>query len=178
MQLESSRLLLRPFSEKDINVLAELANNYRIAKTTLELPYPYTEEDAWWWIGHHPGWIEEGSRFPFAVTKKDEDELIGNITVRVQPEHRRGELGYWLGTDYWGNGYMSEAAALVRDFSFHTLKANRLTAPVMSKNQASAGVLKRIGMRYEGTLRQDIWKWSSYEDVDMYGMTADDWTNA
>lgn len=178
MQLESSRLLLRPFTEHDTETLVTLANNYRIAKTTLELPYPYTEEDARWWIGHHPGWIEEGSRFPFAVTKKDEGELMGNITVRIQPEHRRGELGYWLGADYWGNGYMSEAAALVRDFSFGTLKANRLTAPVMSKNQASAGVVKRIGMHYEGTLRQDIWKWSRYEDVDMYGMIADDWKEA
>lgn len=178
MQLESSRLLLRSFTEHDTGALAKLANNYRIAKTTLELPYPYTENDARWWIGHHSGWIEEGSRFPFAVTKKDEGTLMGNITVRMQPEHRRGELGYWLGTDYWGNGYMSEAATLVRDFSFRTLKANRLTAPVMSKNQASAGVLKRIGMRYEGTLREDIWKWSRYEDVDMYGMTADDWMGA
>jgi RimJ/RimL family protein N-acetyltransferase len=33
-------------------------------------------------------------------------------------------------------------------------------------------------MRYEGTLREDIWKWSRYEDVDVYGMTAGDWTKA
>ncbi|GEK58508.1 GNAT family N-acetyltransferase [Marinococcus halophilus] len=178
MQLESSRLLLRPFLENDIDELAALANDYRIAKTTIELPYPYTKEDARWWIGHHPGWIEEGSRFPFAVTKKGEGELMGNITVRMQPEHQRGELGYWLGTDYWGSGYMSEAAELVRDFSFRSLEAHRLIAPVMSKNQASAKVVKRIGMRYEGTLRQDVWKWSRYEDVDMYGMLAAEWGRA
>lgn len=70
----------------------------------------------------------------------------------------------------WGKGYATEAAQLIIDFGFNELNLNRIWAPIMSKNKASCKVMEKVGMSYEGTLKQDILRWGQYEDVDIYGL--------
>ncbi|MBJ8031343.1 GNAT family N-acetyltransferase [Bacillus cereus group sp. N21] len=89
---------------------------------------------------------------------KDENILIGTMTLRIDKQHNKGELAYWLGKDYWGKGYATESAKRVMDFGFCELNLNRIWAPAMSKNQASTQVMKKIGITYEWTLKQDILK--------------------
>ena len=139
-----------------------------MAETTF-LPHPYTVEMAESWIKAHPRLIENGNAYPFAVILESENKLIGTMTVRVDKSHNKGELAYWIGKEYWGKGYATEAAKEVIDFGFNKLNLNRIWAPIMSKNIASGKVLKNAGLTYEGTLRQDILKWNQYEDVEIYG---------
>ncbi|MGJ9458347.1 GNAT family N-acetyltransferase [Oceanobacillus sp. CF4.6] len=166
--LQSKRLILRPYELKDAPRVQKLANVKELAETTF-LPHPYTLEMAESWIKTHSSIIEDGDAYPFAVILENEKELVGTMTLRVDKSHNKGELAYWVGKEYWGKGYATEAAKEVIDFGFNRLNLNRMWAPIMSKNVASGKVLKNAGLTYEGTLRQEILRWGQYEDTDIYG---------
>lgn len=167
--LETERLYLRPYSIEDAPRAQSLAGDKELAETTF-LPHPYTLEAAEDWIRNHPKLIKNREAFPFAVILKCEDELIGTMTLRVDKLHHKGELAYWIGKDYWNKGYATEAAKKVVDFGFNEQHLNRIWAPVMSKNKASGKVMQKVGLQYEGTLKQDILRWGTYEDVDVFGI--------
>ena len=167
--LETDRLVLRPYEISDALRVQKLAGEKELAETTF-LPHPYTIKAAEDWIKSHSKLIENGDAFPFAVIHKNENKLVGTMTIRVDKIHNKGELAYWIGKDYWGKGYATESSKRVVEFGFGELKLNRIWAPIMSKNKASSKVMEKIGLKYEGTLKQDILRWGNYEDVDVYGI--------
>ncbi|MGG1290461.1 GNAT family N-acetyltransferase [Bacillus smithii] len=175
LNLETDRLILRPFVMDDAARVQELAGDKKIAKTTLGMPHPYPIEAAENWIKNHPKLMEEGTVYPLAMMIKDKNELIGTMTLRVDKQHHKGELAYWVGKDYRGNGYATEAAKRMVTFGFEVLRLNRIWAMAMSKNPASVKVMKNVGMKYEGTLKQHIYQYGVYEDVDIYGFTIKDY---
>jgi ribosomal-protein-alanine N-acetyltransferase len=162
--LETERLLFRPYELSDAPRAQKLGNDKDIAQTTF-LSYPYTLEIAENWIKGHSNLIENGEAYPFAVVLKSEQQLIGTMTIRVDKNHNKGELAYWIGKAYWGKGYATEASKKIVEFGFEELKLNRIWAPVMTKNKASGKVMQKSGLRYEGTLNQDILRWDKFEDV-------------
>ncbi len=155
---------------KDAQRAKELAGVKEIAKTTISIPHPYTLGDAEAFIRNSVQLIDENRAYPLAMVIKEQDLLIGTMTLRLDRQHNKGELAYWVGKDYWNNGYAQEAGERMLRFGFEELKFNRIFVPMMSINKASASVMKKIGMSYEGTLRQDIIKWGEFQDVDVYGI--------
>ncbi|WP_299095112.1 GNAT family N-acetyltransferase [uncultured Metabacillus sp.] len=172
--LQTERLFLRPYKLNDAPRAQKLAGVKELAETTF-LPYPYTLEVAENWIKTHSKLIENGDAYPFAVTLESEKKLIGTMTIRVDKLHNKGELAYWIGKEYWGKGYATEVVKKVNDFGFNELNLNRIWAPIMSKNEASGRVLKKAGLTYEGTLKQDVLRWNQYEDVEIYGVLKHDY---
>jgi ribosomal-protein-alanine N-acetyltransferase len=84
-------------------------------------------------------------------------------------------MGFWIGVDWWGQGYASEAARAAVRFAFKELNLNRVYAHYMTRNPASGRVLEKIGMKREGLLRQRVRKWGVFEDVVILAMLRDDW---
>ncbi|QTA82731.1 GNAT domain-containing protein [Desulfonema limicola] len=84
------------------------------------------------------------------------------------------EMGYWVGIEYWGNGYCTEATKKVLEYGFDTQNLNRIFAYHFGSNPASGRVMKKIGMKYEGCLRQAIKKWGKFEDSVLYGVLKSD----
>jgi ribosomal-protein-alanine N-acetyltransferase len=66
---------------------------------------------------------------------------------------RRGELGYELGYEFWGRGYMRRALRPVLDYGFNIMRFERIEAFLNVDNDRSAGLLKKIGFKLDGTLR-------------------------
>ncbi|MHA6250500.1 GNAT family N-acetyltransferase [Oceanobacillus sp. CAU 1775] len=172
--LETERLTLRQFTMDDAIRVQELADDKEVAKTTLNIPSPYSIEAAKDWIKNHPQMIQNGI-FPFAIIIKSDDILIGTMTIRVNDTHKKGELAYWVGKEYWRNGYATEAAKEVVRYGFNQLKLNRIWAKAMTKNPASTKVMLNIGMKKEGVLKQDIIKSGVFEDSEIYGLTKSDY---
>ncbi|RLL48325.1 N-acetyltransferase [Oceanobacillus piezotolerans] len=172
--LNTERLVLRPYELSDASKVQVLAGDKELAETTF-LPHPYTIELAENWISSHSQLMKNGNAFPFAVILKTENKLVGTMTIRVDKLHNKGELAYWIGKEYWGKGIATEAAKTVLEFGFGELGLNRVWAPIMSKNKASSKVMEKIGLKYEGTLKQDILRWGKYEDVDVYGILKEDY---
>ncbi|HEY7782524.1 MAG TPA: GNAT family N-acetyltransferase, partial [Ktedonobacterales bacterium] len=69
---------------------------------------------------------EAGTAFPFAMVQTDDAVVVGCMALRVVSEHRRGELGYWVGHAFRGHGYATEAAARLIAFGFDDLALNRI----------------------------------------------------
>jgi [ribosomal protein S5]-alanine N-acetyltransferase len=163
--LETARLLLRPFSVDDTAVVARLAGDRLIADTTVSIPHPLSELNAKDWVLARITKASSGTELAFAVTRKD-GELIGAMSLRdIDLTHRKAELGFWFGVEYWGNGYATEAVRLMIRIGFQTLNLNRICAHHMVRNPASGQVLTKVGFRVEGMLRQAVRKWGVFEDV-------------
>ncbi len=85
-----------------------------------------------------------------------------------------GVFGYSVHPDHWGNGYAPEAGRKLRDWAFQQ-GAHRLEATCWTGNKRSAKVLKKIGLRKEGTLRSYFRRGDWVRDEYMFGMTHSDW---
>ncbi|HEX5725958.1 MAG TPA: GNAT family N-acetyltransferase, partial [Longimicrobiaceae bacterium] len=152
--LHTERLVLRPFTPDDAPDVHRLVAEREIAATTLNIPHPYLDGMAAEWISRHPGDFERGEGAVFAVTLRDGGELAGAVGFTVARVHRQAELGYWIGRPYWGRGYATEAARAALRWAFAALDLHRVVAHHMTRNPASGAVLRKLGMRHEGTLRQ------------------------
>ncbi|MAF10998.1 GNAT family N-acetyltransferase [Candidatus Poribacteria bacterium] len=172
--LETARLVLRPFSLADAPDVQRLAGDRDVASTT-NLPHPYEDGMAEAWIGAHQVRFERGEFVSFAIVLRAGHSLIGTIGLRIKPHHPSGELGYWIGKPFWNQGHCTEAAQAVVDYAFEVLQLNRVHAEYLTRNPASARVLEKVGMTYEGCRRQHVKKWGVLEDLGLYGILRSDW---
>jgi [ribosomal protein S5]-alanine N-acetyltransferase len=170
MELKTIRLLMRPYREEDISTLVRLLGAREVAATTLRIAHPYTEADARAFLK-----AQESPAAKFGMFEVSTGDLVGGIGLSVEEQHQRAELGYWVGVPYWNKGYATEAAREMVRHGFEDLKLNRIYAGVFGGNPASEQVLRKIGMKHEGTSRQHFLKWGKFLDDECYGMLAADW---
>lgn len=159
-------LVLRDYREDDADRLVELANNEEVSRYMIDtFPYPYTAQDARWWI-------EEGCRGPGMVTKAiDVDgSLVGSVGLTRQAGWRShlAEVGYWLGEPYWGRGLAAMALHMMCGHAFAELKIHKLYAPVLAPNTASMRVLQKCGFIQVGVLADEVCKHHRYYDVHQF----------
>jgi [ribosomal protein S5]-alanine N-acetyltransferase len=173
--LRTPRLVLGAFELEDAAELQRLAGAREIADTTLAIPHPYELDHALAWIGQQRREAVRGRATNFAIRLSSSGALIGSAGLRdIDPEHLQAELGFWIGREWWGQGYAREAAARVIQFGFETLGLNRICAHHMIRNPAAGRVLLAAGMQREGVLRQRVRKWGVYEDVAVYAALRED----
>ncbi len=132
------------------------ANNPRIAKHLRDrFPHPYTIEVAHAWINYCVS-LPEVSQF--AITHQG--TLIGGCGIDRFTDISRltGEVGFWLGVDYWRQGYATEALFELTTYGFDTLGLARLFAVTAERNPSAAKVLHKVGYSLEGCQRRAIVK--------------------
>ena len=173
--LNTSRLILRSFTLDDAPVVQKLAGNSEIALNTLLIPHPYEDGMAEEWISTHKDQFESGKLANFAVVHRNSSCLIGSIGLTIYQEHEKAELGYWIGKSHWRNGYCTEAGKAIIRYGFDELKLNRIHAHHFSRNPASGRVMEKLGMQYEGCLRQHIKKRDKFMDCKMYSILKDEY---
>jgi [ribosomal protein S5]-alanine N-acetyltransferase len=174
--LATEGLLLRAFTADDAPAAQEYVSSWELASTTAAIPHPYPPGAAKAWIDTHAARHASGEAVILAVTLRESGELVGSIELRITAEHRRGDLGYWIGPPHWGRGYATEAAAALVSWGFDTLGLHRVFAAHFSRNPPSGAVLRKIGMRHEGTLRSHVPRWDALEDLEVYGILAEEMT--
>ncbi len=140
--LETPRLSLRPFTLADAPDVQRLAGASEVADTTLNVPHPYENGMAEQWIGGQAELFTAGSNVAYAITLRDGGTLLGAISLGVTAQHRRAEMGYWLGVPFWNQGYMTEAAeALVGWVTASTrgacTRSRRHTSPATPRRAGS-----------------------------------------
>ncbi len=167
--LHTERLVLRPFRYSDALRVQLLAGDARVAATGLNIPHPYPDGVAEAWIATHLSDFLAGKRVTYAITLP-EVGVIGDATLRVTARHRTGELGYWVGFDYWGRGYATEAARAVMEFGAERFALEKIKARHMIENPASGRVLEKLGLVKEGVLLGDVVKGDRRLDIVMYGL--------
>jgi len=110
------------------------------------------------------------------VTHLDDARPLGVCSLHhFEPRCRRAELGYILGREHWGQGYMAEAVTAVIEHAFGPLGLRRLEADTDPRNAASIRMLTRLGFVREGTLRERWEVAGEISDTAFYGLLAADW---
>ena len=153
--LETKRLILRPFQIEDYSsVYTNWASDSEVTKYLTWNPHASKEVSKDYVQFCIDGYKDE-KIYQWGIELKETRELIGNISVvHVDDSIDSVELGWVIGRAWWGNGYMSEAASQVVKFLFNEVKVNRIAARHDVNNPKSGRVMQKIGMKYEGTLRQ------------------------
>ena len=177
-RLQTERLVLRGFTQKDASDVQRLAGEWEVARTLLSVPHPYEDGMAEEWISGHRSAFERGEGVNFATVLRERGELCGSIGLLINSRDANAELGYWIGVPYWGQGYATEAAKEVVRYGFEQLWLHRVYAAHFGNNPASGRVLRKVGMTYEGTRREHHRKWGEYEDRVEYGLLVGEWRAA
>lgn len=164
-ELETERLKLRAIKKSDVEDINEYASNPKTSEYLL-------------WEKHKS--IEYTKRFvdivlakyrlseyhDWAIVLKENQKMIGTCGLtRIDEENSIAEIGYVLNPSYWGNGYATEAAKKMIDFAFNVIGVNRVEARFLFGNEASLNVMKKIGMKFEGYLREYQLVKGSYRTV-------------
>lgn len=170
MTITTNRLVLRLFQQSDAEAVARLCNNYNIYKNTMYLPYPYSKEDALSWMEHHLENFSANRSYEFAITDKESGELYGAIALSNNQKSYNGEIAYWVGEEFWGKGYATEAAEAIIQFAFDEKGYHKVFARYFGSNPASGKVMQKLGMTKEGILIDHVRKDERYEDLIHYGI--------
>jgi [ribosomal protein S5]-alanine N-acetyltransferase len=116
------------------------------------------------------GGYGRGAGANWGIVLEEENRLVGSCGLEAAGnlQHARAELGYVLSRPYWGRGLATEAVSAVISFGFRDAALNRIEARCLAGNAASARVLEKSGMTFEGTLRERELVKGVFRDVMMY----------
>jgi RimJ/RimL family protein N-acetyltransferase len=174
-RIETSRLRLRPFVAEDAAALAQHGGAAAVADTMLDWPHPFSAANARSTIAAQAASYQAGRAVHFAVERRDRAGLVGGIELcDLDTRHQCAELRFWIAEAEWGQGFASEAARAVLRFGFADLGLHRIDAMHLVRCQAAAAVLRKIGMRQEGLLRERVRKSGRFEDVALCASLAGD----
>jgi RimJ/RimL family protein N-acetyltransferase len=141
--VETDRLLLRPFTEDDLDAYAAMMTNPEVVEFLGDAPLE--RHDAWRAIALYLGHGQLRGYTQEAVVEKATGRLVGRAGL-WRPEGWPGlEVGWALAREAWGRGYATEAASAWRDWAFAHLDADELISVVHRDNVRSARVAERIG---------------------------------
>jgi RimJ/RimL family protein N-acetyltransferase len=169
--LDTERLTLRGPTLADVKAIARLANDRRIAENTRRLPHPYL-------IGHAVEFVR--------ATASDLRETVflienGHTPIGVVGidwrEPGAPELGYWLGVEYWGQGFATEAARAVIDFTFEEFDAEQLISGARVANPASRNILEKCGFQWCGVELHRFESIASSTPVDRFRLSRSVWSS-
>jgi RimJ/RimL family protein N-acetyltransferase len=151
-RIETSRLALRPPRLADAEtIFRRYAQDAEVARFLLWTPRRAVGETEAF-LRDCIGWWAAGSRFVWVIETRVDPRLLGTIDVR--PVGHAAEVGYALARDEWGKGYMTEALAAVVEVTLARPEIYRVWAACDVENGASARVMEKAGMAFEGRLRR------------------------
>lgn len=176
-EIITKRLLLGKLSYRNIPEIIEFAGNPKVAETTLNIPHPYAEQDAIYWINSANQGFENRTQFTFGVYVKSPKQFIGGIGLRINPRFERGEIGYWLAEPFWNNGYATEALGALLKFGFTELNLHKIFANHLIENPASGKVMTKNGMITEAELKDHIKKGDRFLSLVQYRLTNEEYLN-
>jgi RimJ/RimL family protein N-acetyltransferase len=177
---ETERLLLRPLTTDDVDALLAYRGRPDVCRYV-----PFEPMDARAIAERLAGpWsrtvlTDEGQSLTLGVVRAETGELIGDVVLFWHSRlHQSGEIGYVFNPEYAGRGYATEAARAMLRLGFEELKLHRIVARLDERNEASAQVARRLGMRLEARLvHNEIFKgeWSTELQ---FALLADEWDRA
>ncbi len=174
--IETERLVLRRFNINDSQAMFK--NWESDSKVTKFLQWkPATHIDEVQEILSE--WIQGYEKLDFyqwAIVLKELREPIGSIGVVGKNEKTdMVHIGYCIGSKWWHRGITSEAVKAIIPFLFEEVGVNRIEAQHDPNNPNSGLVMKKCGMKYEGTLRQADWNNKGIVDACVYSLLREEW---
>ena len=170
--IETKRLILRKARLEDAKLM--FTNWARDTEVTKFLTWPphsnieITEMVLTSWIDSY----QKDDYYQWLIVLKETDEPIGSIMASTVGRAESAHIGYCIGKAWWHQGIMTETLQAVMDFLFDEVGYHRIEAMHDPNNPHSGEVMKKCGMKYEGTLRQADRNNQGICDVCYYGLLA------
>ena len=152
MTLTTERLTLRPFREDDVEALYAYSKDEEVGRNAGWKPHESLLESS---DILHLVFLNQSS--VWAIERQTDRRLMGSIGLITDSARQYGSarsLGYALGIDYWGQGYMTEAVRAAVRFGFGQMGLDLISATCYPDNPASRRVLEKCGFQYEGVLHR------------------------
>ncbi len=189
VEIKTARLLLRQFTMEDVETAYQNYGSDPLVNQYISFAPCASLESTKGFLEMHVGQYENNPQFygwaiclngdtevPTSTNAGSPDTVIGSIGLfDVDEELGQAELGYSIGSKWWGKGYATEAAKAVIDHAFQAVGLHRICASHHVDNVASGNVLQKIGMTYEGTIRDGQRnKDGTFSDLKLYGILETD----
>ena len=113
----------------------------------------------------------------FQLGIRANDQLVGIIGLQdLSTLNRSIRIGYWLAESATGQGFMTRACRWAINYAIDSLNVHRIEIRASPRNVASAAIPKRLGFTLEGTQRDAEWLYDHFEDLQIFGMLAPEWS--
>jgi RimJ/RimL family protein N-acetyltransferase len=153
-RIETERLVLRiPCVDDAPAIFDGWAQDKEVTRYLTWRTHQRVEQTEQFVQGCLSAWERE-TRFPYMITLKEHDKVIGMIDPRI--EGPKMGIGYVATRMHWGKGYVPEATLSVIQWAFQQSPIYRVYATTDVENLASRRVLEKVGMQCEGVLRKYI----------------------
>lgn len=172
--LATRRLRLREMTPKDVNSLLMHFGNSEVVKFIGMQPIKTLEQANEWlkWMG---GFFAAKDGLRWGITLED-GTFVGSAGLhRWNKEAHYAQIGCDIAYPFWGNGYGQEAMREIIEFGWLQMKLNRIEADIIQGNKRSAHVMKKLGFKREGILRQRLLKGGKFYDIHLYGLLQTDY---
>jgi len=173
---ETERMRLRPYRFDDFDAFHEMHSREAVARY---LPWRTRDLAASRRaLGRHQEMRleKDGDAITLAGEDKDTGRLVGEFVLFLRGrDGAGGEIGYVLHPDFQGRGLATEGAEHLLATAFGPLDLRRVVARLDARNAASAGVLRRLGMRHEAHLVQNELFKGEWSDEDDFAILRSEW---
>jgi len=178
-QLETSNLILRRMQETDSSAVFRILADDEVTKyyddeTFTEVSQATSQIKAW-----ENGFVNKRC-IRWGIARKGEREIVGSCGYYgFHTWHMRASIGYELARSFWRQGIMTEALEAIIDLGFREMSLNRIDAVVMPENSASIKLLKKLGFRNEGLLKEyENWGSKGFTDLCMLALLRKSWNKS
>jgi [ribosomal protein S5]-alanine N-acetyltransferase len=177
VRLAGNQVVLREFQRGDLDAVTAIVGDDRVthwlsfdtrspdeAATMLDGIIERTE--------HEPR-----QEYYLATTRPPADDVIGFCRLALSGV-QAAKLGFAVHADHWGQGLASDAAATMIDFGFNSLDLHRVSAAIGPTNEASIAVAEKLGLTYEGRLRDHAFTNGQWRDSLLFSILTHEWRNS
>ncbi len=174
--LHANRLSLRLITESDLEAIHELQSIPEVDRyNTLGIPKNFEETKEVMAPLLAANKKEEIDYYTFAIEQKSNKDFVGLLALMLNGKKYNGaEVWFKLFPNFWGKGYATESLRKILDFGFDKLNLHRIGAGCAVDNVASARVLEKVGMQYEGRHRKILPLMSGWSDNFEYAILESD----
>lgn len=150
MVLRDGELLLRPWTEDDVDALIAGCNDPEVAHWIPTIPHPYTREDA---LAFIRGEVRPEHQ---ALAIELSGQVVGGIGIGLNSHEYRATMGYWVAAEARGQGICTRALRLLTRHALEELELQRVDLVTDPDNLASQRVAEKVGFQREGVLRAHL----------------------
>ena len=173
--LEAERVTLRPLHADDVYALFGFFSDHEVTRYWSRLPMTHLAQARTLMRQVRAGY-RSGESVQLGIERREDRVLVGTCTLfHINPQCRRAELGYALGSPFWRQGYMHEALQRLVRYAFDELDLIRLEADIDPRNEGSERTLERLGFVREGYMRERWIVGDVVSDSAVFGLLRREW---
>lgn len=173
-EFETDRLFLRKLAYEDLEDVYEFCSNPNVSGP-MTWETNTTKEKTRQFLEHVITGYSKGEAGEWGIVWKETNKIIGVAAIiEWSNKHQSIEIGYFLSENYWGKGIVTEALGKIIEYGFTILNTNRIEGRCDADNIGSQKVMKKLGMKYEGTLRKNEWIKGEFRDTQYFSILANE----